>query len=58
LFNKHKKTALRFFKLPEPVYEKAAPLDGQPKPEVVARVFMLFRGIGDAEPCDLIGGTS
>ncbi|KAH6904694.1 ubiquitin-domain-containing protein [Coprinopsis sp. MPI-PUGE-AT-0042] len=46
-FNKHKNIALRF--LPQEVYEKAAPLDVQPKPDVVARIFMLFQGIEDAD---------
>ncbi|KAH6886076.1 ubiquitin family-domain-containing protein [Coprinopsis sp. MPI-PUGE-AT-0042] len=46
-FNKHKNVALRF--LPQEAYEKAAPLDVQPKPDVVARIFMLFQGIEDAD---------
>ena len=41
--------ALRF--LPQAVYERAAELDVQPAPDVVTRVFMLFRGVSaeDAE---------
>ncbi|PIL28581.1 hypothetical protein GSI_08622 [Ganoderma sinense ZZ0214-1] len=35
--------ALRF--LPQPVYERAAALEVTPKPDVVTRVFMLFRGV-------------
>ncbi|PIL28576.1 hypothetical protein GSI_08617 [Ganoderma sinense ZZ0214-1] len=35
--------ALRF--LPQPAYERAAGLEVTPKPDVVTRVFMLFRGI-------------
>ncbi|KAH6904681.1 hypothetical protein BKA70DRAFT_1431978 [Coprinopsis sp. MPI-PUGE-AT-0042] len=46
-FNKHKNVALRF--LPQEAYEKAAPLDVQPKPDIVARIFMLFQGIEDAD---------
>ncbi|KAH6904691.1 hypothetical protein BKA70DRAFT_1507276 [Coprinopsis sp. MPI-PUGE-AT-0042] len=46
-FNKHKNIALRF--LPREVYEKAAPLDVQPKPDVIARVFLLFEGVEDAD---------
>ncbi|KAH6904693.1 hypothetical protein BKA70DRAFT_1565659 [Coprinopsis sp. MPI-PUGE-AT-0042] len=46
-FNKHKNIVLRF--LPQEAYEKAAPLDVQPKPDVVARIFMLFQGVEDAD---------
>ncbi|KAH6906336.1 hypothetical protein BKA70DRAFT_1563678 [Coprinopsis sp. MPI-PUGE-AT-0042] len=46
-FNKHKNIALRF--LPQEAYERAAPLNVQPKPDVVARIFMLFQGIQDAD---------
>ena len=35
--------ALRF--LPQAAYERAAALEVQPAPEVVTRVFMLFRGV-------------
>ncbi|PIL28617.1 hypothetical protein GSI_08659 [Ganoderma sinense ZZ0214-1] len=35
--------ALRF--LPQAAYERAAALEVHPKPEVVTRVFMLFRGV-------------
>lgn len=40
---KHKHIALRF--LPQDEYEAAAPLDVSPVPNVVTRVFMLFRGV-------------
>ncbi|KAH6904680.1 hypothetical protein BKA70DRAFT_1403189 [Coprinopsis sp. MPI-PUGE-AT-0042] len=43
----HKNVAMRF--LPQEAYGKAAPLDVQPKPDVVARIFMLFQGIEDAD---------
>ncbi|KAH6904679.1 hypothetical protein BKA70DRAFT_1565649 [Coprinopsis sp. MPI-PUGE-AT-0042] len=46
-FNKHKNIALRF--LPQEAYEKAAPLDVQPKPDVIARIFMLFQGVIDTD---------
>ncbi|KAI0750106.1 hypothetical protein C8Q80DRAFT_1314973, partial [Daedaleopsis nitida] len=39
--------ALRF--LPQPVYERAAELLVNPKPDVVTRVFMLFRGVPEDE---------
>ncbi|KZV86605.1 ubiquitin-domain-containing protein [Exidia glandulosa HHB12029] len=39
----HKYIALRF--LPQDEYEHAAPLDVTPTPDVVTRVFMLFRGL-------------
>lgn len=41
--NKHKYIALRF--LPQQEYETAAPMIVEPKPDVVTRVFMLFKGI-------------
>lgn len=40
---KHEYIALRF--LPQQIYENAARLDVQPKPDVVVRIFMLFRGV-------------
>jgi hypothetical protein len=54
-FNKHKNIALRF--LPQHAYEKAAPLDVEPKPDVVARVFMLFQGVGDVDLEDWEGAA-
>ena len=45
LFNKHQNIAVRF--LPQEAYEKAAPLEVEPKPDVVARIFMLFRGVNN-----------
>ena len=44
---KHTYVALRF--LPQSVYERAAPLHLEPAPDVVARIFMLFRGIDETE---------
>ena len=41
--NKHKHIALRF--LPQHEYATAAPLTVEPKPDVVTRVFMLFKGV-------------
>ncbi|PBK81571.1 hypothetical protein ARMGADRAFT_1048796 [Armillaria gallica] len=40
---KHSYVALNF--LPQASYEHAAPLDIEPKPDVVIRVFMLFKGV-------------
>ncbi|KAG1736357.1 hypothetical protein EDB19DRAFT_1721864 [Suillus lakei] len=40
---KHEYIALRF--VPQPAYERAASLSISPQPDVVTRVFMLFRGI-------------
>ncbi|KAF6748210.1 hypothetical protein DFP72DRAFT_1146391 [Ephemerocybe angulata] len=40
---KHDYVALRF--LPQSVYERAAPLAIEPTPDVVARIFMLFKGV-------------
>lgn len=42
---KHKCIALRF--LPQSVYERAAPLRFDPIPDVIARIFMLFRGVDE-----------
>ncbi|KAJ6461105.1 hypothetical protein C8R45DRAFT_1029194 [Mycena sanguinolenta] len=42
---KHKHVALRF--VPQAAYETAARLDIQPVPDVVTRIFMLFKGIDD-----------
>ncbi|KZV96697.1 ubiquitin-domain-containing protein [Exidia glandulosa HHB12029] len=39
----HTHIALRF--LPQDEYERAAPLDVTPAPDIVTRVFMLFRGL-------------
>ena len=39
--------ALRF--LPQAVYERAAELRVEPKPDVVTRAMMLFRGVGEGE---------
>lgn len=44
---KHSHIALRF--LPQRDYEQAAKLSVKPAPDVVTRVFMLFRGVKDAE---------
>ncbi|ESK94669.1 ubiquitin family protein [Moniliophthora roreri MCA 2997] len=40
---KHTNVALRF--LPQAAYERAAPLSISPSPDVVTRVFMLFKGV-------------
>ncbi|KAJ7025806.1 hypothetical protein C8F04DRAFT_1268793 [Mycena alexandri] len=45
----HKHTALRF--APQTTYETAAVLDITPTPDVVTRVFMLFKGV----PADALG---
>ncbi|PBK61377.1 ubiquitin-domain-containing protein [Armillaria solidipes] len=44
---KHDFVALRF--LPQASYEHAAPLDVEPKPDVVTRVFMLFKRVCEDE---------
>lgn len=44
---KHRFIALRF--IPRDAYEKSAPLDIHPKPDIVTRVFMLFRGAAEYE---------
>ncbi|KAF8603243.1 hypothetical protein BDV93DRAFT_544909 [Ceratobasidium sp. AG-I] len=43
--SKHKHIAIRF--LPQREYEAAAPLNVIPVPDVVTRVFMLFRGVDE-----------
>jgi hypothetical protein len=40
---KHKYIALRF--IPQSAFERSAPMDVVPKPDVVTRVFMLFKGV-------------
>ncbi|CAE7142230.1 unnamed protein product [Rhizoctonia solani] len=45
--SKHAFIALRF--LPQEEYEKAAPLNITPMPEVATRVFMLFRGVEESQ---------
>lgn len=44
-FLSHKYVALRF--VPQSDYESAAPLDIIPQPDVVTRVFMLFKGVSE-----------
>ncbi|KIM37626.1 hypothetical protein M413DRAFT_30812 [Hebeloma cylindrosporum] len=44
---KHKHLAFRF--LPQASYEKAAPLEISPSPDVIARVFMIFQGVPEEE---------
>ncbi|KAJ7184427.1 hypothetical protein C8R46DRAFT_883529 [Mycena filopes] len=46
-FLRHKNIALRF--LPQLMYGNAAPLDVDPKPDVITRIFMLFTGVGDED---------
>ncbi|PBK61369.1 ubiquitin-domain-containing protein [Armillaria solidipes] len=53
---KHDFIALRF--LPQVSYEHAAPLDVQPKPDVVTRVFMLFKRVCDDELDEWEGSLS
>ncbi|KAF8676591.1 Ubiquitin-like protein [Rhizoctonia solani] len=45
--SRHTYVALRF--LPQEEYEKAAPLNITPAPEVITRVFMLFRGVEESQ---------
>jgi len=42
----HKYIALRF--LPQASYEQAAPLDVSPTPDIVTRIFMVFKGIEES----------
>ncbi len=53
---KHDFVALRF--LPQASYEHAALLDVQPKPDVVTRVFMLFKRVCEDELDDWEGALS
>ncbi|KAK0437628.1 hypothetical protein EV421DRAFT_2038130 [Armillaria borealis] len=53
---KHDFVALRF--LPQVSYEHAAPLDVEPKPDVVTRVFMLFRRVCEDELDEWEGSLS
>ncbi|CAE6507983.1 unnamed protein product [Rhizoctonia solani] len=45
--SKHAFIALRF--LPQHEYERSAPMDVSPAPDVVTRVFMLFRGVDESQ---------
>ncbi|KAG8922413.1 hypothetical protein FRC02_011867 [Tulasnella sp. 418] len=49
---KHQFIALRF--VPQSAYEKAAPLDISPTPDLVTRVFMLFQGVSPLEVDDSV----
>jgi hypothetical protein len=42
-FMKHEYVALRF--LPQSAYEHSAPLDINPPPDVLTRIFMLYKGV-------------
>ncbi|KAK0219256.1 hypothetical protein IW262DRAFT_1448992 [Armillaria fumosa] len=53
---KHDFVALRF--LPQASYEHAAPLDVEPKPDVVTRVFMLFKRVCEDELDEWEGALS
>ncbi len=53
---KHDFVALRF--LPQASYEHAAPLDVEPKPDVVVRVFMLFKRVCEDEFDDWEGSLA
>lgn len=44
---KHTHIALRF--VPQAAYEKAAPMEVSPQPDVLTRVFMLWKGVNEAE---------
>jgi hypothetical protein len=44
---KHKHVAFRF--LPQASYEQAAPLCISPAPDIVTRVFMVFKGVAESE---------
>ncbi|GAA6042995.1 hypothetical protein JCM8097_003876 [Rhodosporidiobolus ruineniae] len=44
-----RKQLIAFRFLPQAEYEQAAKLEVDPKPDVVTRVFMLFRGVEEAE---------
>jgi hypothetical protein len=44
---KHKYIALRF--VPQSTYEQAASLEISPRPDVVTRVFMLFKGVREEQ---------
>jgi len=46
-FLKHQNIALRF--VPQAAYHRAAPLDVSPAPDVITRIFMIFRGVKDDE---------
>ncbi|TRM59990.1 hypothetical protein BD626DRAFT_506103 [Schizophyllum amplum] len=48
---KHKHVALRFVN--QAAYERAAPLEVVPAPDVVTRVFMLFKGVDVSDGVDL-----
>lgn len=44
-FLKHKYVALRF--IPQTAFSRIAPIDITPKPDIVIRVFMIFKGVSD-----------
>ncbi len=44
---KHSHVALRF--LPQDAYEESAPMSVEPKPDVVTRIFMIFRGVSERD---------
>ncbi|KAF9464631.1 hypothetical protein BDZ94DRAFT_1161638 [Collybia nuda] len=44
-FLKHKYVALRF--IPQATFSRIAPIDIIPKPDIVIRVFMIFKGVSD-----------
>ncbi|KAK0216448.1 ubiquitin-domain-containing protein [Armillaria nabsnona] len=53
---KHDFVAIRF--LPQASYEHAAPLDIEPKPDVITRVFMLFKRVCEDELDEWEGSLS
>lgn len=50
---KHKYIALRF--LPQASYERAAPLNISPQPDITTRIFMLFKGVTHDQLADWSG---
>ena len=53
---KHTHVALRF--LDQVAYAHAAPLDVSPKPDIVTRIFMLFRGVKEADLAEWEGAQA
>jgi len=43
----HTNIAFRF--IPQEAYEKAAPLDISPKPDIITRIFMIFQGVDESD---------
>lgn len=47
---KYKYIALRF--IPQSAYERAAPLEISPRPDITTRIFMIFKGVGEDQLAD------